>query len=209
VETLESQKLSQMAGNFSRLRTGNALVTIGDQVEEAVDLQRRTSSWGMYKKINKIHLIGIGGIGMSGVAELLLRNGYRISGSDLNRPDHLLQLENRGVSIYTGHAAENITGAELVVYSSAIRPDNPEMIAATELQIPAIPRAEMLAELMRLKHGIAVAGAHGKTTTTSMIGTVLIEAGVDPTVVVGGRVDNFGGTNARLGSGEFMVVEAD
>jgi UDP-N-acetylmuramate--alanine ligase len=148
----------------------------------------------MYKKINKIHLIGIGGIGMSGIAELLMRNGYSVSGSDLSR---------------TGHSAENIAGAELVVFSSAIRPDNPELVAAKEQGIPTIPRAEMLAELMRLKYGIAVAGAHGKTTTTSMISTVLMEAGLDPTIVVGGRLDNFGGTNARLGGGEFMVVEAD
>jgi UDP-N-acetylmuramate--alanine ligase len=163
----------------------------------------------MYKKINKIHLIGIGGIGMSGIAELLLRNGYHISGSDLSRTDLLTHFEKRGVSIYAGHKAENIAGAELVVHSSAIRSENPELVAAMEQQIPIITRAEMLAELMRLKHGIAVAGAHGKTTTTSMVGTVLIESGLDPTVVVGGRVDNFGGTNARLGSGEFMVVEAD
>jgi UDP-N-acetylmuramate--alanine ligase len=148
----------------------------------------------MYKKINRIHLIGIGGIGMSGIAELLVRNGYSVSGSDLSRG---------------GHSAEHIEGAELVVYSSAIRPDNPELVAATEKGIPTIPRAEMLAELMRMKYGIAVAGAHGKTTTTSMISTVLMEAGLDPTIVVGGRLDNFGGTNARLGGGEFMVVEAD
>jgi UDP-N-acetylmuramate--alanine ligase len=163
----------------------------------------------MYKKINKIHLIGIGGIGMSGIAELLLRNGYAVSGSDLSRPDGLKHLTGRGISLFTGHSPHHVAGAELVVYSSAIDVDNVELVAAREGQIPVITRAEMLAELMRLKYGIAIAGAHGKTTTTSMIGTLMVHAGLDPTVVVGGRVDNFGGTNARLGSGEFMVVEAD
>ncbi len=163
----------------------------------------------MYKKIKQIHLIGAGGIGMSGIAELLLRNGYAVSGSDLQRGESLRQLEALGVKIFVGHHAANIAGAELVVHSSAIRADNAELAAAIALQIPVIPRAEMLAELMRLKYGIAVAGAHGKTTTTSMIAVALMEAGLDPTIVVGGRMDNFGGTNARLGHGEYMVVEAD
>jgi len=163
----------------------------------------------MYKKINKIHLIGIGGIGMSGIAELLLRHGYQVSGSDLSKGETARGLEKHGIRIFTGHQAENVQGAELVVYSSAIRPENPELVAANKNEIPVIPRAEMLAELMRIKYGIAVAGAHGKTTTTSMISTALVESGLDPTIVVGGRIDNFGGTNARLGSGEFMVVEAD
>jgi UDP-N-acetylmuramate--alanine ligase len=163
----------------------------------------------MYNKIKRIHLIGVGGIGMSGIAELLVRNGYNVSGSDLNRGEAARQLEKLGVRIFAGHEAGNVEGAELVVYSSAIRPENPEVQAAQAAQIPLIPRAEMLAELMRIKYGIAVAGAHGKTTTTSMVAMVLTEAGLDPTIVVGGRMDNFGGTNARLGLGEFMVVEAD
>lgn len=163
----------------------------------------------MYNKIKNIHLIGIGGIGMSGIAELLLRNGYAVSGSDAQKSDTVRRLESLGIRVHFGHAASHVIGAELVVFSSAIAPQNPERLAAVEKGIPLIPRGEMLAELMRLKYGIAVAGAHGKTTTTSMISLILVEAELDPTVVVGGRVDNFGGTNARLGSGEFMVVEAD
>jgi UDP-N-acetylmuramate--alanine ligase len=163
----------------------------------------------MYNKIKRIHLIGIGGIGMSGIAELLQRNGYLVSGSDLQRSESVRHLESLGIQVHLGHQAENVAGAELVVFSSAVRPENPEMVAATQKEIPTIPRSEMLAELMRLKYGIAVAGAHGKTTTTSMTALALMQAGLDPTIVVGGRMDNFGGTNARLGSGEFMVVEAD
>lgn len=163
----------------------------------------------MYKKINKIHLIGVGGIGMSGIAELLLRHGYQVSGSDLQASESVRGLEKLGVRVYLGHRPENVLGTDLVVYSSAVRTENPELVAASEQRILCIPRAEMLAELMRLKSGIAVAGAHGKTTTTSMIALALVEGGLDPTIVVGGRMDNFGGTNARLGSGEFMVVEAD
>jgi UDP-N-acetylmuramate--alanine ligase len=173
----------------------------------------------MYRKIQRIHLIGIGGIGMSGIATLLLRHGYAVSGSDRTSNESTRALETLGARIALGHAAENVEGAELVVTSSAVRPDNPEVLAAQSRDIPVIPRAEMLAELMRLKHGIAVAGAHGKTTTTSMIATILVAAGLDPTVVVGGRVHGLGGTgqastlpftaNARLGQGEFMVVEAD
>ncbi len=146
---------------------------------------------------------------MSGIAELLQRDGYRVSGSDLQRSDSVKHLERLGITVGIGHSPAHIEGAELLVYSSAVRPDNPEMVAAAAAGIPAIPRAEMLAELMRLKYGIAVAGAHGKTTTTSMIALALMEAGRDPTIVVGGRMDNFGGTNARLGRGDFMVVEAD
>ncbi len=163
----------------------------------------------MYNKISKMHLIGIGGIGMSAIAELLLREGYQVSGSDLKTNEIVKGLISRGVKFYQGHARENVLDTELVVYSSAINPENPEIAQALSQQIPIIPRAEMLAELMRLKYGIAVAGAHGKTTTTSMISTILMEGNLDPTIVVGGRMDNFGGTNARLGSGEFMVVEAD
>ncbi len=163
----------------------------------------------MYKKTNKIHLIGIGGIGMSGIAELLLSLGYVVSGSDQGRGDSVKRLETLGARIALGHQSQNVLGVDLVVHSSAIKAENPELRAARENKIPAIPRAEMLAELMRLKHGIAVAGAHGKTTTTSMIAWILTNAHLDPTIVVGGRMDNFGGTNARLGKGDFMVVEAD
>ncbi|MFM8312977.1 MAG: UDP-N-acetylmuramate--L-alanine ligase, partial [Deltaproteobacteria bacterium] len=163
----------------------------------------------MYNKVSRIHLIGIGGIGMSAIAELLLREGYQVSGSDLKANEIVRGLISRGVKFYQGHTRENVLDTELVVYSSAINEQNPEMAQALSQQTPVIPRAEMLAELMRLKYGIAVAGAHGKTTTTSMIATILMEGNLDPTIVVGGRMDNFGGTNARLGSGEFMVVEAD
>lgn len=163
----------------------------------------------MYKKINKIHLIGIGGIGMSGIAELLTRHGYVVSGSDLRTSETVRHLESLGIRVMLGHAESHVNGTELIVYSSAIRDDNPEIAAAIDKNIPLISRTEMLAELMRIKYGIAVAGTHGKTTTTSMIATILMEANWDPTIVVGGRMDNFGGTNARLGSGEFMVVEAD
>lgn len=154
-------------------------------------------------------MIGIGGIGMSAIAELLLRNGYQVSGSDLKLGELCLRLKQLGVDVFEGHRAENIRDAQLVVYSSAVVPTNPELLAAKEKDVLCISRAEILAELMRLKYGIAVAGAHGKTTTTSMIALALTEGGLDPTIVVGGRMDNFGGTNARLGSGDFMVVEAD
>jgi UDP-N-acetylmuramate--alanine ligase len=163
----------------------------------------------MYNKIQNIHLIGIGGIGMSGLGHLLAQNGYRVTGSDLGRGESVRSLEAAGIKVFQGHDPLHIRGAELIVYSSAISPGNPERVAAQKGEVLAITRAEMLAELMRLKYGVAVAGAHGKTTTTSMTGVVLAHAGMDPTVVVGGRVDNFGGTNARLGQGEFMVVEAD
>jgi UDP-N-acetylmuramate--alanine ligase len=163
----------------------------------------------MYNKIKQIHFIGIGGIGMSGIAELLQRHGYSVSGSDLKESDSSRHLSSIGVKICIGHRAQNINGAELIVYSSAVTNENPEMAAAFEKEIPVIRRAEMLAELMRMKYGVAVAGAHGKTTTTSMISLALMEGGLDPTIVVGGRMDNFGGTNARMGNGEFMVVEAD
>lgn len=163
----------------------------------------------MYNKIKHIHLIGIGGIGMSGLGQLLAQNGYRVTGSDLGRGETVRLLESQGVKVFLGHDPLHIEGAELVVYSSAVRPDNPELSAARKKDVLTITRGEMLSEVMRLKYGVAVAGAHGKTTTTSMTGVVLAAAGLDPTVAVGGRMDNFGGTNARLGHGEFMVVEAD
>ena len=162
----------------------------------------------MYKKYQHIHFVGIGGIGMSGIAEVLLNLGYRISGSDLRRSPITDRLERLGASVFQGHRTTNIEGVQVVVTSSAVRGDNPEVVEAMRKQIPVIPRAEMLAELMRLKYGIAIAGSHGKTTTTSMVATVLDRAGVDPTIVVGGRVNTLG-SNARLGRGDFMVVEAD
>jgi UDP-N-acetylmuramate--alanine ligase len=161
-----------------------------------------------FHNFKKIHLIGIGGIGMSGIAEVLLTLGYAVSGSDSKVSPITDRLTILGAKIFEGHNAENVSGAHVVVTSSAIHSDNPEVIAAHEQKIPVIPRAEMLGELMRLKYGIAVAGAHGKTTTTSMVASVLAAAGLDPTFVVGGRVNKVG-TTARLGKGDYMVVEAD
>src|SRR5258708_7524147 len=162
----------------------------------------------MFAKIQRIHFVGIGGIGMSGIAEVLLTLGFKVSGSDL-KPSALTQrLADLGAIIFEGHRAENITGAEVVVTSSAIARDNPEVISARAQHIPVIQRAEMLAELMRLKYGIAIAGMHGKTTTTSMVAAVLAAGGLDPTVVVGGRVDALG-SNARLGKSQYLVAEAD
>ncbi|OGW51918.1 MAG: UDP-N-acetylmuramate--L-alanine ligase [Nitrospirae bacterium RBG_19FT_COMBO_42_15] len=162
----------------------------------------------MFKKIKHIHFVGIGGIGMSGIAEVLLNLGYKVSGSDMNLSDTTKHLKDIGAIIYKGHAASNIAGADVVVISSAVSQENEEVKAAKKLLIPVIPRAEMLAELMRLKYGIAVAGAHGKTTTTSIIATVLARGNIDPTVVIGGKLNSFG-TNAKLGQGDFLLAEAD
>ena len=162
----------------------------------------------MFAKIQRVHFVGIGGIGMSGIAEVVLNLGFKVSGSDLRRSAVTARLASLGASIATGHAAENVADAEVVIVSSAVRPDNPEVIAAHEQHIPVIQRAEMLAELMRLKYGIAIAGMHGKTTTTSMVAAVLAAGGLDPTVVVGGRVDAMG-SNARLGKSQYLVAEAD
>ena len=145
---------------------------------------------------------------MSGIAEVLLNLGYKVSGSDMNLSDTTKHLQDSGAFIYKGHAASNIEGADVVVISSAVSQENEEVKAAKKLLIPVIPRAEMLAELMRLKYGIAVAGAHGKTTTTSIIATVLVRGNIDPTVVIGGKLNSFG-TNAKLGQGDFLVAEAD
>src|SRR5215469_7079953 len=161
-----------------------------------------------FRNFQRIHLVGIGGSGMRGIAEVLLSTGYSVSGSDLKISSVTERLRNLGATIYEGHSAENVRGAHVVVISSAIPPDNVEVVEARRQKIPVIPRAEMLAELMRLKHGIAVAGAHGKTTTTSMVASVLAAANLDPTFVVGGRV-NHAGANARVGQGAYMVVEAD
>jgi UDP-N-acetylmuramate--alanine ligase len=162
----------------------------------------------MFKKYQQIHFVGIGGVGMSGIAEVLLNLGYRVTGSDLKRGEAVERLERLGAKVFVGHQPQHVEGAHVVVYSSAVARDNVEVQVARQRGIPVIPRAEMLAELMRLKYGIAVAGTHGKTTTTSMVAAVLGAGGFDPTVVVGGRVHGLG-TNARLGQGEFLVAEAD
>src|SRR3989454_2873467 len=162
----------------------------------------------MFAKIQRIHFVGIGGIGMSGIAEVLLNLGYKISGSDLKSSAITQRLATLGATIFEDHRAENIAGAEVVVASSAVSADNPEILEARALHIPVIQRAEMLAELMRLKYGIAIAGMHGKTTTTSMVAAVLAAGGLDPTGVVGGRVDAMG-SNARLGKSQYLVAEAD
>ncbi|MBI4241910.1 MAG: UDP-N-acetylmuramate--L-alanine ligase [Candidatus Rokubacteria bacterium] len=162
----------------------------------------------MFKKYQQIHFVGIGGAGMSGIAEVLVNMGYRVTGSDLKRSEAVERLATLGAKVFIGHDGTHIEGAHVVVYSSAVAKDNVEVQAARQRGIPVIPRAEMLAELMRLKYGIAVAGTHGKTTTTSMVAAVLSEGGFDPTVVVGGRVHGLG-ANARLGQGEFLVAEAD
>ncbi len=162
----------------------------------------------MFGKVQRIHFVGIGGIGMSGIAEVLLNLGYQISGSDLKNSAVTERLAGLGASIFEGHSAANIAGADVVVTSSAISVDNTEVAEARRLHVPVIQRAEMLAELMRLKYGIAIAGMHGKTTTTSMVAAVLAAGGLDPTVVVGGRVDAMG-SNARLGKSQYLVAEAD
>ena len=162
----------------------------------------------MFKRYQHLHFVGIGGAGMSGIAEVLLNLGYRVTGSDARRGEMVERLERLGAKVFIGHDASQVEGAHVVVYSSAVARDNVEVQAARLRGIPVIPRAEMLAELMRLKYGIAVAGTHGKTTTTSMVAAVLGAGGFDPTVVVGGRVHGLG-ANARLGQGEFLVAEAD
>ena len=162
----------------------------------------------MKHKVKHLHFIGIGGSGMSGIAEVLLNLGYNVSGSDLSESATVKRLKSLGATVVTGHAASNIAGADVVVTSSAVKADNPEVVAAKAAHVPVVPRAMMLAELMRFKQGIAIAGTHGKTTTTSLISHVLAEAGLDPTVVIGGRLNSIG-TNAKLGTGEYLVAEAD
>ena len=163
----------------------------------------------MFFKLQHLHFIGIGGIGMSGIAEVLLNLGYQISGSDLKLSPTTERLARLGARIAEGHSAANVAGAKAVVVSSAVDAGNPEVLEARRLQIPVIPRGELLAELMRLKYGVAIAGSHGKTTTTSMAASVLSVAGLDPTVVVGGKVGSMGGSNARVGRSDFLVVESD
>ncbi len=160
------------------------------------------------RRTYRVHLVGIGGAGMSGIAEVLVNLGYQVSGSDLVATEATLRLENLGARVHLGHHPENLGEADVVVVSSAVSGDNPEVVAARARAIPVIQRAEMLAELMRMKHAVAVAGSHGKTTTTSMLGAILAEAGLDPTLVVGGRINSLG-SNARLGQGELLVAEAD
>ena len=162
----------------------------------------------MFKKIQRIHMVGIGGSGMSGIAEVLLNRGYLITGSDLKLSPITARLVSLGARINEGHSRDQLDNADLVVFSSAVKRNNPEVSEAQRRKIPTIPRAEMLAELMRMKYGITIAGTHGKTTTTSMVATVLGNGGLDPTVVLGGRLDTYG-SNAKLGTGEFMIVEAD
>ncbi len=162
----------------------------------------------MRSRVSTIHMIGIGGSGMSGIAEVLINMGFTVTGSDLTAGAPVKRLLKMGAQVFIGHGADNVTDADVVVKSTAISNDNPELIKARELGIPIIPRAEMLAELMRLRTGIAVAGTHGKTTTTSLLATIFTEAGLDPTVIIGGRLNTFG-SNARLGEGQFLIAEAD
>ena len=162
----------------------------------------------MFKRFKHVHFVGIGGIGMSGIAEVLLNMGYRVSGSDLRSTPITEALARHGATIFLAHAAANVAGAHVVVTSSAVQPDNPEILEAKRTKIPVIPRAEMLAELARLKYSVAVAGTHGKTTTTSMIATILDRAGYDPTIVVGGLLNTIG-SHARLRKGDYIVLEAD
>jgi len=162
----------------------------------------------MYRRVKHIHFVGIGGIGMSGIAEVLLNLGYTISGSDLERSDITSRLESLGATISHGHASEHLMDVDVVVKSTAVGEDNPEVVEAHRRNIPVIPRAEMLAELLKMKYSIAVSGCHGKTTTTSIISTILAHGGLDPTMVIGGRLDSIG-SNARLGEGDIVVAEAD
>lgn len=161
-----------------------------------------------FNKVKHIHFIGIGGVGMSGIAEVLHNQGFEISGSDLSQGTVTQRLQSLGITCYIGHVAENVKGADVVVYSSAVSPENPEMLEAKQQRMTIVPRAQMLAELMRFRYGIAIAGTHGKTTTTSLISSVFAHAGLDPTFVIGGLL-NSAGCNAKLGGGKYLIAEAD
>jgi UDP-N-acetylmuramate--alanine ligase len=163
----------------------------------------------MMNTIKKVHFVGIGGIGMSGIAEILLNEGFEVSGSDMASTDITKRLSDLGAKIFVDHSEENVEDADVLVYSSAVSIENPEVRRALHNKIPVIKRSEMLAECMHMKYGIAIAGTHGKTTTTSMVGLVLTEGGIDPTIIVGGKLSGLGGTNARLGNSDYIVVEAD
>jgi UDP-N-acetylmuramate--alanine ligase len=202
---------SSLITHYSSLSTGIRTWENASTSPSSLQMSRASDQTMLFRSVRHIHFVGIGGIGMSGIAEVLLSIGesFRVTGSDLKKSSITDRLESMGATVWEGHRAENTTGADVVVISSAIREDNPEVAAARQRQIPVIPRAEMLAELMRLyRHGIAVAGTHGKTTTTSMIAHMMTNAGFDPAVVVGGRVAHLG-SNARLGRGDYIVVEAD
>jgi len=160
------------------------------------------------RNTQRLHFVGIGGIGMSSIAAILLNLGYTVSGSDLALSDVTRRLQQGGATVYQGHAAAHVQGADVVVISAAVQPDNVEVLTARAQHIPVIPRAEMLAELMRMKYGVAIAGTHGKTTTTSLVATVLAYGGLDPTVLIGGRLNSLG-SNAKLGQGEYLVAEAE
>jgi UDP-N-acetylmuramate--alanine ligase len=170
--------------------------------------RRLSANEDLMSTFRRVHFIGIGGVGMSGIAEVLHNLGYAVSGSDRNPSPTALRLQGMGITVHIGHAASNLGDADVVVTSSAIPQDNPELLAAREARIPLVPRAEMLGELMRFRRGVAIAGTHGKTTTTSLTASVLAEAGYDPTFVIGGQL-NAAGANARLGTGQYLVAEAD
>ena len=159
-------------------------------------------------RMRKLHFVGIGGAGMNGIAQVMLNLGYQISGSDIKANPATDRLAEQGATIYIGHATENVSGVDAVVISSAVKADNPEVLAARDQRIPVVPRAEMLAEIMRFRYGVAVAGTHGKTTTTSLVASLLIEGDLDPTYVIGGKL-NSAGNYAHLGEGEVLVAEAD
>ena len=178
------------------------------QRDDGIQTSKGLKRSAMFRKTQHIHLVGIGGAGMSGIAEVLLTLGYKVSGSDLHQSETTKRLEELGGRIFIGHHESNVSEAQVVVISSAVSATNPEVVTAKAKQIPVIPRAEMLAELMRLKYGVAIAGAHGKTTTTSMVASVLAQGGLDPTMVIGGKVNALG-SHARLGRGDLLVAEAD
>ena len=171
-------------------------------------IQKKSNSVPEMRRIKTIHFVGIGGAGMCGIAEVLLNQGYAVTGSDIKASAVTQRLVNLGAQVFIGHRTENVEKADVVVYSSAVNQENPELVAARESGRPIIPRAEMLAELMRYRHGIAIAGTHGKTTTTSLVASIFAEAGLDPTFVIGGLL-NSAGANAALGESRYLVAEAD